>query len=417
MVDERRLWIVNQYASQPNRGYVCRHHYLARELLKLGVEVTIFAAAGHHLHHKRPDGDALKNGEMVDGVRYVWIKTPSVSQDSKVARVLAWFVFALGMFLAGWRLPSPTTVIHSSPSLIPYISSWSLARFRRARLVFEFRDVWPATFWMMARYSQLHPVVLLNAVIERFALSTADHVFATMPLGWKRLKQCGVTKEKFSWVPNGVSLSPVAKAVSLPKTLLDLLDTDRDVILYAGTMGQANSLDVVIDAAAMVQDLPIQFVFVGYGDRRSALQTLADEKQLNNVSFHPPIEKQAVPLALAEADALIISWQDLPLYQYGTSANKLPEYFASRKPVIQAYSGSADAVDEADAGITVPANDPKALAEAFRTFHHLGEGERARLGANGRRYAEAHFDFFTVAKTIAKQIGGVGAETAPHHRE
>jgi glycosyltransferase involved in cell wall biosynthesis len=49
-------------------------------------------------------------------------------------------------------------------------------------------------------------------------------------------------------------------------------------------------------------------------------------------------------------------------------------------------------VEEAQAGVSVPAQDAKGLAAAVLQLYRMPAEERAQLGANGRRYFKAHFD-------------------------
>lgn len=76
----------------------------------------------------------------------------------------------------------------------------------------------------------------------------------------------------------------------------------------------------------------------------------------------------------------------------GAVPSKLYEAMASGRPVVLAAAGeAAEIVRDVDAGVVVSPGDPPRLAEALRTL--AGDpGLRARLGANGRRAAEARFD-------------------------
>lgn len=368
------------------------------------MRVTIFAGSGHHFHHMPPDDETIKNGETVDGVDYVWIKTPTAGQGRLFRRVFAWLVFAWRLLLTARQLPRPQTIIHSSPSLLAYISSWALSQRHRAKIIFEFRDVWPATFWMMGGRFRYHPLVLIHALVERFALRFSDHCFSTLPLGSQRLLECGITPDKFTWLPNGQSSAEPSSETSLPSSLKTIMEGDHAILLYTGSMGQANALDVIINTANRVRDLPVHFVLVGEGNRRVALEAMTEEYGLTNVTFHDPVAKSVVPALLDKADALLISWRDLALYRYGTSPNKLPEYFAAGRPVIQAYSGAADVVDMANAGISVAAEDPDAFADAIHRYLSLSPNERVTLGNNGKQYTADNFSFPMIASRCKATI-------------
>jgi len=73
--------------------------------------------------------------------------------------------------------------------------------------------------------------------------------------------------------------------------------------------------------------------------------------------------------------------------------SKLPTYMATARPVVVSVNPESDAgalVRQADCGLLVPAGDAEALAAAIRSL--AADPARARaIGANGRRYALAHF--------------------------
>ncbi len=399
-----RLWIVNQYATQPERGGQCRHHMIAQELVKAGLDVTIFAASGHHLHQKPPGTIEVKHGECVDKVNYVWIATPSARQSQLVRRVISWFIFSVRLVFNAWRLPGPGTILHSSPSLLPFVASWLLAKRHKSKVLFEFRDIWPESLWKIAGQNRFHPLILFQSGIERFALRTSDHCLSTLPLGSKRLEECGRPARDFTWLPNGQSDKNASSAIDLPAALKSTFESDAFILVYTGSMGRANSLDQVVDCAALVANLPVRFVLFGDGNQRAALEEKAAFLRLNNIRFHERVSKDVVKAIHANADALFIVWQDIDLYRYGTSPNKIPEYFAAGRPVIQAYSGAADAVAQAQAGITVDAENPQALAGAVRKFLSLSTKQRSRMGANGRRYAADHYAFSAIAEKLRSVI-------------
>jgi len=133
----KTVWIINQYASTPEKGMGGRHYYMAREMAKLGYNVYIIGSAKHHLLSEKPvvKDDFLL--EKVDGFKFVWVKMPDYEDAHSKQRALNWFVFS-------WRLrklekfikDKPDVILNSSPSLLSFIGAQRLAKKMRARLVF-----------------------------------------------------------------------------------------------------------------------------------------------------------------------------------------------------------------------------------------------------------------------------------------
>jgi len=104
---------------------------------------------------------------------------------------------------------------------------------------------------------------------------------------------------------------------------------------------------------------------------------------------------------LSQFDACYIGWRKDSLYQFGIGANKIPEYFFSGKPVIHSYSGACDPISEYSAGIQIPAQDQKKLAEAVLKLHQMTAEERGFMGANGRKAALEQYEYRQLAEQLA----------------
>ncbi len=74
-----KIWIFNHYAIAPGTSGITRHYDLAKELVKLGCDVTIFASSFDHQMRKEIhiyDDKTNALTEEYSGVRFVWVKTP-----------------------------------------------------------------------------------------------------------------------------------------------------------------------------------------------------------------------------------------------------------------------------------------------------------------------------------------------------
>lgn len=155
-------------------------------------------------------------------------------------------------------------------------------------------------------------------------------------------------------------------------------------VVFAGTVGAAQGLDTLVEAA---RRLPwLRFVIVGEGVQRARLQALAP----SNVSFHAPVAFAEMPDLLAAADISVISLRDEPVWDL-TLPCKTCELMASGR-AIACSAGRAVRVlvEEAGAGLCAPPGDAEALAAVLQRL--AGSPElRTEMGERGRRYAEGHF--------------------------
>ena len=125
---------------------------------------------------------------------------------------------------------------------------------------------------------------------------------------------------------------------------------------------------------------------------------------LKNIKFYPPINKNFIPNTLKSGDAMIVVAKNTSLYKYGISFNKIFEYFASSKPIIFSGNVANDMVKEADAGISVEAENVEKIKEAVLSLYSMSKEQREVLGKNGRKYVEENYDTKVLSKKIEKII-------------
>ena len=83
---------------------------------------------------------------------------------------------------------------------------------------------------------------------------------------------------------------------------------------------------------------------------------------------------------MEQADAILISLRDVPLFRYGVSPNKLYDAYALGRPVITTVAGAINAeVEDYRLGETAPPGDPKALASAIKRLMETPRSERQAM--------------------------------------
>ena len=153
----------------------------------------------------------------------------------------------------------------------------------------------------------------------------------------------------------------------------------------------------MLEAADLLRDDPVTFVTVGEGPEKERLRKQCLTRGLSNVEFFPGVARSGITGVLRQADGLYISLQRSPLFRFGISPNKLFDYMMAGRPIIQAIDAGNDIVRESACELTIPPEEPGALAAAVRYLMAIGEAERLRLGANGQTYVMEHHDYRKLA--------------------
>lgn len=400
------VWFVNQYAGSPHHGMEFRHYELGRQLVKLGARVVVISASYSHLFAHPPAVRATYQLEEVDGLTYCWVRVPPYGRAISVGRVRNMVVFMLRLFrLPTRRLPPPDAIVVSSPSLFPILPASLWGRRAGRRLVFEVRDIWPLTLQELGGLSRLHPLVAVMDWFERFAYRVADTVVSVFPAAAPHYLDRGMAPGKLRVVPNGASpdafLEPDRPA---PKQVRAVVESGAFTVGFVGTLAVANAIENLIDAARLLADAHVRFVIVGNGSEGGRLRSLAAD--LPNVTFVGPVGKPEVPATLRAFDLCYIGYQRSPLYRFGISSNKVFDYMAASRPIVLAADAANDWVQAAGCGITVPPDDPAALASAIRIMQGMPAAELSRLGANGRAYVEREHSYAVLARRYLPILTG-----------
>lgn len=404
------LWIFNHYAITPDLPGGTRHFDLARELVRRGHRVTIFASSFHHYlrrEMKLASGERWK-AECVEGVTFVWLKTWPAYQRNDWRRVLNMISFMLRVWRLGRRLPKlvpeigkPDVVIGSSVHLLAVLAAYRVARYHRAKFLMEVRDLWPEMIIDMGRISKRHSLTKLLQGLERFLYRRADRIITLWPYAHEYIVTCGVPLQKIAWIPNGVDLSRF-NSISQAKK-----QNNKFKIMYLGAHGEANALDVLLQAAKIIHDQDykdIRLILIGDGPKKPRLIELAKELDLGNVKFREPVQKTDVPKILREADAFIFNLVKAETFKYGISPNKLFDCLAAGKPIIFSVEARNNPIEEAHCGLSVPPQAPQALAEAIVKLYQMAKKEREAMGRRGREYVEKHHAIPVLAEKLMRCI-------------
>jgi glycosyltransferase involved in cell wall biosynthesis len=158
--------------------------------------------------------------------------------------------------------------------------------------------------------------------------------------------------------------------------------------MFAGTMGTAQALDSVIDAAALcLQTLPnVQFVFIGGGVDRDRLEKKAADLGVSNVRFLARQPMSTMGTVLGLADVLLVHLKDHALFRI-TIPSKSQAYMAAGKPVLMAGRGdAAELVTRSGGGLVCEPENPRSIADAVSRFVGMSLEQRRSMGEAGRKF-------------------------------
>ena len=265
--------------------------------------------------------------------------------------------------------------------------------FRRKQFVFEVRDLWPELPREMGVIT--NPIILkMMAALEWASYRSAHRCIALSPGIAKGIVRCGVAPEKIAIIPNGCDIDIFGDAKVAEWRPQGVTKSDL-MAVFAGTQGQANGLDAVLDAAIVLQERErrdIKIVLIGQGKLTKHLKTRLEAEKLENVILHPPVPKDELSALLASTDIGLQCLANIPAFYFGTSPNKFFDYIASGLPVLNNYPGwLAEMIEENNCGYVVPPENTVAFADALE---HAAENRDLlkTKGKNSASLARRKFD-------------------------
>ena len=404
-----RILYLHQYFMTREGVGGTRSYEFARRFVGHGHEVRMVTAVA-------PDEPRRRE---VDGIEVVGVRAgySDYMRGTKLGyprRAFEFLRFASAATLAVLRGPRPDVVYATSPPLTMALPAVAASRRHRVPLVFEVRDLWPEAPIQMGALT--NPLLQrLARALERFVYRSATRVIALSPGMRDGVIAAGVGPDKVELVPNASDLELFSPELDGSAFRERLGLGDRFVCTYFGTMGEANDLRPVIEAAALMEERDedgVAFVLHGDGKRRAELEQMVREKRVRSVIFSDPIpDKASVARLAAASDACMTIYKDVPIL-YTCSPNKLFDTFAAgRAAIVNTPGWLQELVERHDAGVYVRPGDPADLAEKVVWLRDHPDDVR-RFGENARRLAETEFSRDLLAERALGVLEGAAAARA-----
>ncbi|MBI5842515.1 MAG: glycosyltransferase family 4 protein [Chloroflexi bacterium] len=399
------ILIIHQAFASLDEPGGTRHYEFARLIVSRGHEVTVIASPVSYITGapSQPPPFSAKIGEVpkAEGVRVIRARVYEAHHKSFFHRVMAFFSFMFSSFFIGLKVKHVDLVWGTSPPIFQGVTAWALAKIKRVPFLFEVRDLWPQ-FAIAVGVLKNPLLIRASEWLERFLYRGADRVMVNSPGFLESVQSRGAKRTEL--IPNGADPSMFDPADDGGEFRRVHHLEEKFVVMYAGAHGMSNDLDVVLESASLLAGLPeIQIVLVGDGKEKSALQAQAENLNLKNMTFLPPVPKGEMAKTLAGAHACIAILK--PLEEYKTTyPNKVFDYMAAARPVILAIDGVIrDVVEKAECGMFSRPGDSEQLAETIRYFYNNRE-RAGKMGMAGRAYLEKNFSRAAIMEKLVKLL-------------
>jgi glycosyltransferase involved in cell wall biosynthesis len=313
------------------------------------------------------------------------------------ARLLHWLSSATSASLYALltRARYDVVIISSPPITLAFpglIAAWR----HRARLVVDVRDVFPDIAIAMGVWKADSFMARAVEWLARRLYARADLIVAVTPTAISQIAHRGVDASRLVLARNAAEKSTVTRPQSEP--------TNGLAAIYAGNLGVATDVDVLVDAAALVADAGITIEIVGGGAQKEHLEARVRDEGVGNVRLTGSVARQDAMAKLAAADVSIV-----PLRKgiEESVPTKVYDSFAVGCPVIVVADGEARKEGASLGAFCTPPGDANALAATLRQLALLDRSELRRIGDAGRAALENRADRAGIMEELAARIGSL----------
>lgn len=389
-----RFTILTQYYPPEVGAAQVRLAAFAKTLIELGHDVVVVTAMPNYPTGKVFEGYKGKiwfkeNLNGVDTFR-TWIY-PATGRRV-IPRLISYLSFMFSCLLALFFVPKADILFVESPPLFLCISGWLGSILRRQRLCLNISDLWPDSVIALGVMSEglfIRGARRLESWLYKEAWCVCGVTHGVM----EGIRAKGVPNEKTKFLPNGVDTTLFRPNLQVYQ------DYKPYTFLYAGTHGYAHGMDVLIYAAAQLQERrDICLHLVGDGADKLRIVQLVKQLNLENVRFDDPISVEEVAYLFQRTFAALVTVAKGDFFAGTRSAKILPAMASGKAILHSGFGEGGKLVEQAAAGIVVPPSDPEKLAQAIVALvDHPMLAEQ--MGKNGRRFVEKHYSWVAIVST------------------
>lgn len=181
------------------------------------------------------------------------------------------------------------------------------------------------------------------------------------------------------------------------------IDKSKFIVSYAGSMGPLQNLDVILDAAKELIEIPeIMFVLFGQGVCKESLIERINKENISNVRI--------LPIQPSEKISEVYSFGDVEYVSVGTGVmkmatpHKILDIFATGSPILAAIDKQSDIAElicDKDMGKVVESDVDEIRTAILDLYEH--RESLNEMGRRARSYAES-IDYKTQIKKYADVI-------------
>lgn len=361
----------------------------AKELQKQGHNVQVLTGFPNYPGGKVYDGYKLKffQKETINDVSILRVPLYPSHDNSGLKRVFNYISFAFMAMLFGIFFVKKTDVIYAyHPPLTVGVAAIIIKLFRRIPIVYDIQDLWPDTLKSTGMINNSKILTFIGYICS-LVYKYVDHIVVLSPGFKETLIQRKVPEDKITVIYNWCDEETLNTPVELSIQFKQLMSGKFNIV-FAGNIGRAQALDVIIEVARSLKlSYPhIQFIMVGNGTEKQRLKEIVVSEQIGNVVFLPQQSMKDVGAILRASDALLVHLRKDKLFEI-TVPSKTQAYMSIGRPIIMAVPGdAAELIIKSKSGKVAESEDSLSIKKAIVDIYSLTIEDREMLSRNAKAF-------------------------------
>lgn len=383
----------------------------AKELNKLGFDVEVVTGFPNYPGGKVYKGYKIKiyQKEIIDGIKVIRLPLFPSHNKSKLGRVFNYVSFFISTSLYIIFFAKRTDFVYAyHPPLTVGLSAVLLKLIKKIPVVLDIQDMWPDTLRATNMINNRFILKIISSICI-FIYKKVDHI-VVLSSGFKeKLEQRGVPNAKIDIIHNWANEDSLRLKYSEAENFFENYKNSFNVV-FAGNVGRAQALEVILDAAllSIKNNEQIKFFIVGDGLALDELKKIKKEKFIHNLYFLPPVPMNKIGTILNSADALLVHLKKDSLFKI-TIPSKVQAYMAVGKPIISGLDGNAnELIKDAKCGVIFESENPKQLFDATKRLANMSSPELIKMGENASSFYDKNLSVKVGVKrfaTIFQKLG------------
>ena len=398
-----RILVISQY-YYPEQF---RINDICKELVKRGHKVTVLTGIpnypegkyykGYRLTKKRKD---IKDGDDI-------IRLPIIPRGkNSIMVILKYISFVISAFF--WskftrKKFDKVFIYEVSPMLQALPGVWYSNRKKIDSYIYVM-DLWPESIQLVTNLNNKVILKFINRIVD-YIYKNCKKILTSSESFIENIHKRGHSKNKLVFWPQYAE--EFYKPLDKKDYIKEEMQTKDFKIVFAGNIGYAQGLEIVINIAKILKEKNIKVKFYTIGNGRAKEELIKDVEENNLQDYIKFIDKQPaekIPEYYANADMAFITLKKNLISDEILPA-KLQSYFACGVPILGSADGEIkQVIEKSKAGFCVESGNAEKLAEQIEKCMNLTKEELKQMQQNSRGFYEKNYEKQMLLNVLEKEM-------------